>query len=118
MPLPIKTAVRIGGAHTVRAVLATMSFAADDVSNLVGQDVDPLIRIDTAPSDDAYPAARVVLTFYYVPPAGPPVQHHVEVGVPGYILWDGHRLDAVTPRAFAQQYEVVSRYTPPPRHLG
>lgn len=122
MPLPIKTAVDNGDrTRTVCAMLVTMSFASSDVENLVGQPVDPVIQIDHAADPSDYPPARIMLTFYYVPPGRPPVRHVAQVAVPGYLLWDGDRIEAVTPRVFAQQYTVLSRYTPAPRpsrHFG
>ncbi len=112
MPLPIKTAVHTDG-HTVRAVLVTASFQGEDIDNLVGEPVDPVIAITTTP--DPYSATFVDVSFYT--PRGPVglARHTAATTVPGYLLWDGQRLSVATARAFAQQYTVIARVTPQPR---
>lgn len=112
MPLPIKTAVDPDG-RTVRAVLVTASFTSEDIDNLVGQPVDTTVTTTATP--DPYAATFTDVSFYAPGPAVGLVQHTAGTTVPGYLIWDGQRMSAATPRQFAQRYTVIARVTPAPR---
>jgi hypothetical protein len=112
MPLMIKTAVHDG--HTVRAVLVTMSFQSEDIDNLVGEPVGADVTTTTTPPP--YSATYTEVSFYMARSGTPGFTRHCAgTTVPGYLIWDGERLCAASPRQFAEHYTVVDRETPAPR---